>query len=78
MLTIQTTGDDAWDTDVTLINALHAAHVKVDNGVRDLGTFEIAGCNDKGEILLIPVKDGSAVGMQAIPVLAHNITIEVL
>jgi hypothetical protein len=75
MLTIKTTGDDAWQTDAILIDALRAAHVTIEGK-----TYEIIEATDVGEISLRPVVHGIASIHDADIVTkdAHNITIEVL
>lgn len=75
MLTIKTTGDDAWDTDARLLDALRNYYVTVEGDAR---TFEVRGCNDQGYALLQPLtSEGNPLG-EAVFIDAHNITINVL
>ena len=72
MLTIQTTGHDAWDTDARLIDALEGMQVKVNGEL-----VEVIGATDDGHILTHLVKDGKA--LRAVwPVPADRAIITVL
>ena len=73
MLTIKTTGDDAWDTDAKLITALTGYDVAV-NGTH----VEIRGANDDGMIIVRPLDINHFPGGPVFLMDAHNIEIEVL
>lgn len=72
MLTIKTTGDDAWDTDARVIDALTGYHAVVNGDYA-----EIRGSND-GKILLLPLDIHNNPRGDAYFKDAANIEIEVL
>jgi hypothetical protein len=88
MLTISTTGDDAWETDARLLRTIRGFQVQLPahhlpNTLTTMGatTFEVEGPDDddRGEVLLRPVVNGERMGDgDTFWIDASGITIEVL
>jgi hypothetical protein len=73
MLTIKTTGDDAWNTDRRLLDALRCYHVRI-GGEEAM----IRGTLDDGGLVIYPVRDGQPMRASARLIETDGITIEVL